>query len=197
MKVLILSGSRNRKGRTAQLIKALEKGLSRADGQFETIFLTECKLERCRQCNADGWGVCLKERRCILQDDFVALVDKIRSSAAVVFASPVYYQDLSESLRCFLDRLRRTGLVTQPADGKPAEALKIPAVGLCFAGGSGNGTTEALANLERILRSCGFDCVDMITARRQNLEMKLPLLEKVGEWLISRPSSGPLRLPQR
>jgi len=45
--------------------------------------------------------------------------------------------------------------------------------------------------MERILQTCGFDVVDVILARRQNLEMKLPLLEKVGEWLATRPTSGP------
>jgi hypothetical protein len=38
---------------------------------------------------------------------------------------------------------------------------------------------------------CGFDVVDMIPVRRQNLEFKLPLLELTGEWLASKPASGP------
>ena len=37
---------------------------------------------------------------------------------------------------------------------------------------------------------CGFDVVDMIPVRRQNLEFKLPLLELTGQWLTSKPVSG-------
>jgi hypothetical protein len=35
----------------------------------------------------------------------------------------------------------------------------------------------------------------MIPVRRQNLEMKLPHLERVGEWLTTKPVSGPPPVP--
>ena len=41
-------------------------------------------------------------------DDFDAVVAPIRGADNVLFATPVYFYDLSESLREFLDRLRRT-----------------------------------------------------------------------------------------
>ena len=66
-----------------------------------------------------------------------------------------------------------------------------PAIGYCYAGGSGNGTASCCANLERILQTCGFDVVDMILARRQNLDVKVPMLESVGKWLVTKPTSGP------
>jgi hypothetical protein len=66
-----------------------------------------------------------------------------------------------------------------------------PAIGICYAGGSGNGMASASFNLERILQSCGLDIVDMINARRQNMDAKIPQLEMVGKWLASRPTSGP------
>jgi hypothetical protein len=33
--------------------------------------------------------------------------------------------------------------------------------------------------------------VDMIPIRRQSLEMKLAVLEHVGAWLATKPTSGP------
>jgi hypothetical protein len=41
-----------------------------------------------------------------------------------------------------------------------------------------------------MLPECGFDVVDMIPLRRQNLEFKLPILELTGEWLVTKPTSG-------
>jgi NAD(P)H-dependent FMN reductase len=194
MKVLILSGSKNRAGKTASAIDAIHKGITKAGGITESIFLTELNLERCRQCNKDGWGICRTEHRCIIEDDFATISEKIKASDAVVFATPVYFGDLSESMRGFLDRLRRTRFIFGPPSGPgmpPRQAVTTPAIGLCYAGGSGNGTVSCAFNLEKILQTCGFDVIDMIPVRRQNLDMKLPHLERVGEWLTTKPVSGP------
>jgi hypothetical protein len=48
-----------------------------------------------------------------------------------------------------------------------------------------------------VLQICGFDVVDMIPVRRQNIDMKLPMLEHVGKWLVTKPTSGPLVTPPR
>jgi multimeric flavodoxin WrbA len=193
MKVIAISGSRNREGKTAQIVNSILQGVNNAGGQSESIFLTEMKLERCRQCNPDGWGICRTEGRCIIEDDFAVIVEKINAADAVVFVNPTYFSDLSESMRTFLDRLRRTSFqktMQRPRlpGGFPATPGK-PAVGICFAGGSGNGSVSALLNLEKVLGTCGFESADMISVRRQNLEMKLPMLEKVGEWLVKRPTA--------
>ncbi|HUT67170.1 MAG TPA: flavodoxin family protein [Dehalococcoidales bacterium] len=197
MQILILSGSRNREGQTARAINAIRKGISAAKGNSECLFLTEMKLERCRQCDPDGWGLCRKEGRCVIEDDFASIVKMVKAADLVVFANPVYFGDLSESMRGFLDRFRRTRFM-RPGAAPPGpfpSAGGTPAIGLCYAGGSGNGTISCCANLERILQTCGFDVVDMIPARRQNLEVKLPMLELVGKWLATKPTSGPPFVP--
>ena len=43
--------------------------------------------------------------------------------------------------------------------------------------------------LEYALMTCGFDVVDMVPARRQNLDMKLDVLRIVGRWLATKPRS--------
>jgi multimeric flavodoxin WrbA len=173
MQIMVISGSRNPEGRTARLINAVRQGITRGGSNSELIFLPEMNIERCRQCNSDGWGICRSEHRCIIEDDFPSIVEKIKSADAVVFATPVYFADLSESLRAFLDRLRRTRFVVGPRGMPPAPTEQATlAVGMCYAGGSGNGTTNCAMNLERVLQA------------------KLPLMEKVGEWLATRPSSA-------
>jgi multimeric flavodoxin WrbA len=193
MKILILSGSRNRQGKTTEAINAVSRGVTQNGGSTEVVFLTELKLERCRQCDAEGWGICRSEHRCVIEDDFASLEKKIKEAGAVVFASPVYFMDLSESILTFLQRYRRVhfALGGPGMPGFNARADAVPAIGLCYAGGSGNGTMGACSNLERILQHCGFDVVDMIPVRRQNLQTKLPMLEMAGAWLNTKPGSGP------
>jgi NAD(P)H-dependent FMN reductase len=201
MRIAALCGSRNRQGGTARALEAVLRGVSKAGGQWDSLFLTEHNLERCRQCNQDGWGVCLTEERCIIEDEFASIVQGINIADLIVFATPVYFHDLGESMKGFLDRLRRIDfpkILRLPGPVVPGQIPNgqgIPAIGVCYAGGSGTGTTSCCLNLERTLQTCGFDVVDMIPVRRQNLEMKLPLLEHVGAWLATKPTSGPPLAP--
>ncbi len=194
MQILMLSGSRNREGRTARIIEAIGKGVAKAGGNSESIFLTELDIERCRQCEKDGWGICRREERCIIEDDFDTVFAKIKAADAVVFATPVYFGDLTESMRAFLERLRR--ISRRPGTPPPASLPGgTPAIGVCLAGGGGGNAPSCCVSLERLIQACRFDVVDMIPVRRQNLEFKLPILELTGEWLVTKPTSegGPPR----
>ncbi len=197
MQVLVLSGSKNHQGKTAEAISAIQKGVASGGGDSECIFLIDHNLDMCQLCNDDGWGICRSEHRCIINDDFAMIAEKVKAADVLVFATPVYFGDLSESIRGFLDRLRRTnfafGGMPQGMPGGQSSTPRTPVIGVCYAGGSGNGTVSCAANLEKILQNCGYDVVDMIPVRRQNLEMKLPLLEATGEWLATKPTSG--RMP--
>ena len=186
MKVLMISGSRNPDGQTARAAKALLEGLTDKGGKSESIFLPKIKIERCRQCEDDGWGICRSKGRCTIDDDFASVVDKVRKTDAVIFATPVYFSDLSESLRAFLDRLRRT---TRHKDGQKGIGGK-PAVGICVAGGGGGGVPACAVSLEKVLSTCGFDVIDMLPVRRQNLDMKLTVLRTTGKWLATCASVG-------
>ena len=186
MKTILICGSRNPKGQTAQAADAVLKGLAKAGASAERVFLPTLKVERCRQCDDNGWGLCRKEGRCVIDDDLGGLVEKIRQADAVVFATPVYYSDLSESLRAFADRLRR--ICTHEA-GRVSIKGK-PAIGVCVAGGGGGGAPACCVSLEKVMTTCGLDVVAVIPVRRQNLQTKLRTLELDGQWLASEPRSG-------
>lgn len=186
MKILIVSGSRNPNGQTAKAVGAISAGAVKAGGNVEQVFLPYLSIERCRQCEDNGWGLCEREGRCTIDDDFSSVVEKIRSVDIVVFATPVYFSDLSESMRALLDRLGRT--CVHKAGHRAIQ--DTPVVGLCVAGGGGGGAPSCCLSLETVLLRCGFDVVDMIAVRRQNLEAKLPILTLVGEWLVTKPTSG-------
>lgn len=186
MKILMLSGSRNPEGQTARAANGILAGVKQAGGDVESIFLPELEIERCRQCEANGWGLCKEKGRCVIDDDLSGILEKIQAADVIVFANPVYFGDLSESMRAFLSRVRRT---TRHEKGQAVVEGK-PAVGVCVAGGSGNNAPECCFILDKFLMKCGFDVVDMIPVRRQNLEAKLPGLEMLGKWLTTKPRSG-------
>ncbi|HSW58443.1 MAG TPA: flavodoxin family protein [Dehalococcoidales bacterium] len=191
MGILILSGSRNREGKTARAIEAICRGIQAAGGQSEVVFLPELKLERCRQCHLDGQGPCVQEGACVIPDDFEIVASKVRDADVLVVANPVYFGELTESLRAFLDRFRRT-VFAPPGLAPKAVSLAVkgkPAVGLCYAGFRGGFAVTCAVSLERALQTCGLDVVDLILARRQNLEVKLPMLELTGRWLVTQPTS--------
>ena len=181
MKLLVVLGSRNPEGQTARAAGALLQGTLDAGWEGDQVFLPQMQIERCRQCEDGGWGLCRSEGHCVIEDDFARLVDQIREADAVAFATPVYFHDMSESMKAFTDRLGRVQFFRDVADRSGVEGKR--AIGVCMAGGGGGGGPRCAVGLERILRICGFDIVDMVPARRQNLDMKCDVLRITGRWL--------------
>jgi multimeric flavodoxin WrbA len=192
MKILMISGSRNPQGQTARAANAILDGVTSAEAEAERIFLPALELELCRQCEDTGWGICRQEGTCIIEDEFAGVMQKIRLADAVVFASPAYYGDMSESMRAFTDRMRR---ICTHSDGRNGIQDK-PAIGLCVAGGGGGGGLSACLSLEKVLNGCGFDVLDMVPARRQNLKAKLNILRLTGAWLVTATKMKPVIHPQ-
>lgn len=179
MKLVVVLGSRNPEGQTARAADALLEGAADAGWEGERVFLPKNKIERCRQCDERGWGLCRSEGRCVIEDDLAPLMEKIGGADAMAFATPVYFGDLSESMRAFTDRMRR--VCRHKKDNSGIEGKR--AVGICVAGGGGGGGPTCTVSLEKVLRTCGFDVVDMVPARRQNLDLKCDVLRITGKWL--------------
>ena len=182
MNILVISGSRNPDGQTALAAKSFIEGIGDAGGQSELVFLPPMRIERCRQCENDGWGICRSEGKCVIEDDLASLIEKIKAADAVAFATPVYFSDLSESLRAFLDRLRRICVNESGRGGIEGRAV----IGICVAGGGGGGAPACTEILDRTLRTCGFDVLDVIPVRRQNLEAKKAVLRSTGARIATK-----------
>ena len=182
MKALVIIGSKNISGRTATSANAICDGIIESGGEVEKIFLTNLKIERCRQCEDNGWGICDTKGRCIIDDDFASLIKKITAVDIIIFATPVYFSELSESMRAFINRLRRT-CINDDAHPEYKEKLVI---GICMAGGSGSGSVACCLTLETALLRCGFNVIDMIPVKRQNINVKLRVLKMIGGSLVEK-----------
>ncbi|MDD5435053.1 MAG: hypothetical protein PH343_06460 [Nitrospira sp.] len=76
-------------------------------------------------------------------------MEKIHAYDVTIFANPVYFGDLTESMIGFLGRLR----TSLRRENSPVAAM-IPAVDICYSDGGGNGAPKRVVfnkNLERYL----------------------------------------------
>ena len=179
MRVVAIQSSPNLDGLTSSLAKAVLRGVEAEGGETELIHLNRLEMKPCIACE-NGWGICRREGVCILEDDFESLREKINEADALVFATPVYWHDLSESAKIFLDRLRRCETFSgfETFTGKKT-------IGIASAGGSGRGAVRALYNLEDYLRRLGFEIFDLVPVTRFSKDHKLEMLEKAGRRLVT------------
>jgi multimeric flavodoxin WrbA len=176
MKCLAIQSSPNTDGLTAAAAQAVLNGFSSEGGEVEIVHLNQMDIKPCKACER-GWGQC-RDGDCIQKDDLETLREKIRDAEAFVFVTPVYWHDLSESAKKFLDRLRRV----ETFSGRDT-FVGIRTIGVAAAGGSGNGAARALYNLEDILKRVGLELVDLVTITKFSRDHKLPMLEHVGKRL--------------
>ena len=178
MRVVAVQSSPNLDGLTSSLAQAILRGSDAEGGETDLIHLNRLDIKPCIACD-DGWGKCRTEGDCILEDDFETLREKIAAADAFVFATPVYWHDISESAKIFLDRLRRceTGRGFKSFVDKKA-------IGIASAGGSGRGAVRALYNLEDYLRRLGFEIFDLVPVTRFSKIYKFEMLENAGRRLV-------------
>lgn len=100
MKILGICGSpRGNKSQTKKLlIKFIEK-CEKLNAETEIIDLSKYKVNFCYACE-----ICHKEEKCPLNDDRNLIVEKMLLSDGIVFASPVYIDNVSAQIKALFDR---------------------------------------------------------------------------------------------
>ncbi len=103
MKVTIFNGSpRGKKGNTHFMVKEFTKGAEQARAEVENIFLVKRKIQPCRGC-LSCW--IKTPGKCVIKDDMAELIQKFGESDIVVFATPVYVDNVTGIMKNFMDRL--------------------------------------------------------------------------------------------
>ena len=98
-RVLVLSTSLRPNSNSDLLARQFAQGAQEAGHQVELISLRDKELHFCRGCLA-----CLKQSRCVIQDDANAIVEKMGAADVICFATPVYYYEMSGQMKTLLDR---------------------------------------------------------------------------------------------
>ncbi|MBQ3311452.1 flavodoxin family protein [bacterium] len=98
-KVLIISTSLRKDSNSEILSHEFMKGAKEAGHEVELISLKGKKIEFCKGCLA-----CQRLGECIIDDDVNAITKKIRESNVIVWATPVYYYEMSGQMKTLIDR---------------------------------------------------------------------------------------------
>jgi len=181
VRVIAIQSSPNLDGLTCQLAKAVLEGAEITGAETELVHLNRLNIESCK-AHDRGWGTCRSEGKCLIKDDFENLREKINQADALVFSTPVYFGDLSESAKRFLDRWRRCETYRReksPLKGKLA-------IGIAAAGGSGGGAVNGLHNLETYIRWLQFTIFDLVPVTQMSKEHKVDMLKVAGKRMASR-----------
>lgn len=173
MSILVIWSSPNTDGLTAATKDSVVKGLEQTGAQINMIHLNRLKIGHCLSCG-DGWGKCREQGFCVIKDDFQKLYEATMASAGIVFITPVYWHDMSENLKCFLDRLRRCETAhNRLLSGKACMLIAC-------AGGTGLGAIQCLERMEDALSHMGMKTVDRLPIIQFNKQYMLPALAKAG-----------------
>lgn len=98
-KVLIITSSMRKGSNSDALAEEFAKGVLRSGNTVETVTLKDKKIGFCRGCFA-----CQKTGKCVIGDDGNEIAAKMLGADVLVFATPIYYYEMSGQLKTMLDR---------------------------------------------------------------------------------------------
>ena len=99
-KILIVSTSPRKNSNSEALALAFADGAKEAGHEVDFISLRGKTVNFCRGC-----FVCQEKLRCVIRDDADEICQKALTADVLVFATPIYYYEMSGQLKTLLDRL--------------------------------------------------------------------------------------------
>lgn len=99
-KVLIISTSLRTNSNSDILARECEKGARDAGLDAEYISLKGKDIKYCIGCLS-----CQKTGKCVLKDDVADIMAKVKEAEVIVYATPIYYYEMSGQMKTLLDRL--------------------------------------------------------------------------------------------
>lgn len=98
--VLILSTSLRKNSNSEAVASAFAKGARDAGHRVQEISLRGKNIGFCKGCLA-----CQKTESCVIQDDAVEIAQQMQDADVLVFATPIYYYEMSGQMKTLLDRV--------------------------------------------------------------------------------------------
>ena len=98
-KVVILSTSPRKNSNSEALAESFAKGAAESGNEVEIIRMREKNIRFCLGCFA-----CQRTGRCVIADDMAEIVPKMEKADVLVFATPIYYYEMSGQMKTLLDR---------------------------------------------------------------------------------------------
>lgn len=97
--ILVISTSLRNNSNSDILADYFMEGAKSAGNNVEKISLKDKNIAFCKGCLA-----CQQTKKCVINDDAVEIADKMCSADVIVFATPIYYYEMSGQMKTLLDR---------------------------------------------------------------------------------------------
>lgn len=103
--VYILNGSPRKNWNTAKMYESFKKGVTDAELTAEVINLYDLNYKGCYSCfacklrNGKSYG------KCGYPDELKEVLEKVSNADGLVFASPIYFGEVTAQMRAFMERL--------------------------------------------------------------------------------------------
>ncbi|KUO63541.1 MAG: iron-sulfur protein [Gracilibacter sp. BRH_c7a] len=107
MKIVAINGSaKGKESNTNIMVSAFLRGAEEAGANCINIFLAEKDIKHCKGCHTcwtRGPG------QCVTNDDMLSILSEMSGANIIVFATPVYFGNISGLLKVFMDRMTMIG----------------------------------------------------------------------------------------
>lgn len=149
MKIMVMNGS-PRVENTAAMVAAFKEGAEAAGHEVEVLHVGKMKIGGCLACEyCHGKG----EGKCVQKDDMDKVMPAYLDADMIVYASPIYYFDVTAQLSAATQRVY--------AIGKPAKATKAA---LLLSSSSPSPYAGAIASYKDMTAFLGLTDMGVITA---------------------------------
>lgn len=128
-KVIVISTSLRTGSNSDMLADKFVEGAVQAGHEVEKISLMDKDVKFCRGCLA-----CQKLGKCVIKDDVNDIMQKVLNADVVVWATPIYYYEMSGQMKVLIDRMnamytmdykfRDVYMLTTAAETEPETPLR-------------------------------------------------------------------------
>lgn len=107
-RVLLISGSPRERGNTVQVLERCAEAIRGRGVEAELISLAGKTIQACTACRR-----CVELKKCVLEDDFDPILEKVRAADGLIVGSPVYFGTARGDV---MNLLQRLGMVNRSGD---------------------------------------------------------------------------------
>jgi len=127
-------GSPRRLGNTATLLNQAIQGAKDAGASVTPIVLRDLRMSPCLEI----YG-CQKTGRCVIDDDFHAVVDTLFSAQGIMLASPIFFYTVSAHTKILMDRCQSLWVKKYWIEKVPFQPKRVARKGLFLSVGATQG----------------------------------------------------------
>jgi len=100
-RVLILAASPRKNGNSTLLALKAAEGVKAEGGEADVVEIGHLKIAPCNACDS---CITKPEAGCVIKDDMQLLYRKIRAAQGIIFATPIYWFNMSAQMKLVIDR---------------------------------------------------------------------------------------------